>query len=116
VRVTQGAPEESVEVNGGVVEEVRQFRYLGDVLDSEGEWKGQSEQEWRLRGESGNIWGLLVNKSIPLSQRGKVYEACIRFVMLYIGESWALTNILKSILVSCDRRMLRYMAGVTWRN
>ena len=29
---------------------------------------------------------------------------------------WALTARLEAILLSCDRRMLRYMAGVTWRD
>ena len=70
-------------------------------------------------GESGE-WGkwkeitsLLVNRGIPLHHRGKVYEACIRSVMLYRVETWALTARLEGILLSCDRRMLRYMAGVT---
>ena len=27
---------------------------------------------------------------------------------------WALTGRLTSILLGCDRKMLRYMAGVTW--
>ena len=32
------------------------------------------------------------------------------------GETWALTARLEAILLSCDRRRLRYMAGVTWRD
>ena len=32
------------------------------------------------------------------------------------GETWALTARLDGILLSCDRRKLRYMAGVTWRD
>ena len=31
-------------------------------------------------------------------------------------ETWAFTTRLEGILLSCDRRMLRYMAGVTWRD
>ena len=56
------------------------------------------------------------NRSIPLHHCGKVYEACIRSVMLYLEETWALTTRLEGILLSCDRRMLMYMAGVTWRD
>ena len=62
------------------------------------------------------IASLLVNGGIPLHHRGKVHEACIRSVMLYGKETWALTARLEGILLSCDRRMLRYMAGVTWRD
>ena len=76
-----------------------------------------------IRAKVGAAWGkwkeiasLLVNRGIPLHHCGKVYEAYIRSVMLYGGETWALIARLECILLSCDRRMLRYMAGVTWRD
>ena len=40
----------------------------------------------------------------------------VRSVMLYGGETRALTRRLTSILLGCDRKMLRNMAGVTWRD
>ena len=45
-----------------------------------------------------------------------MFDACIRSVLLYVGETWALTKRLESVLVGFDRRMLRYMAGVTRRD
>ena len=104
----------AVGVGGGVVGEVKQFCYLGDVL----ECGGGSERAIRARvgaawGKWNEIASLLVNRDIPLHHHGKVYEACIRSVMLYGGETWALTARLEAILLSCDRRMLRYMVGVT---
>ena len=62
------------------------------------------------------ISSLLVNRGIPLPQRGKVYKACIRSVMHYGGETWALTGRLATVLLCFDRKMLRYMAGVTSRD
>ena len=107
----------AVGVGCGVVGELKQFCYLGDVL----ECGGGSERAIRAR--VGTAWGkwkemasLLVNRGIPLHHHGKVYEACIRSVMLYGGETWALTARLEAILFTCDRRMFRYMAGVTWRD
>ena len=101
-------------MGGGVVAEVKQFCYPGMC------WGGGSERAIRAR--VGAAWGkwkeiasLLVHRGIPLHHRGKVYAACIRSVMLY-GETWALTARLEGILLSCDRRMLMYMAGVTWRD
>ena len=32
--------------------------------------------------------------------------------MLYGAETWPLTQRLERVIISCDRRMLRYMAGV----
>ena len=58
------------------------------------------------------ISGLLCNKRIPLRSRSNVYDACVRSVMLYGAETWPLTQRLERVIVSTDRRMLRYMAGV----
>jgi len=52
---------------------------------------------------------LLTSRSIPLQMRGSVYESCVRSVMLYGVETWALTGKLEYILKTCDCRILRYM-------
>ena len=36
--------------------------------------------------------------------------------MLYAAETWALTERLERLLVSCDHRMLRYMSRVRWHD
>ena len=101
----------------GVVEEVESFCYLGDVLDCEAGVERSVRQrvaaawkQWR------DLSGLLMNRGIPLRTRGSVYEAYIRSVLLYGSETWALTGRLLGILRSCDRRMMRYMAGVRWQD
>ena len=109
-----GGGEGGIVVEGGVVDMLTQFCYLGDVLDSE----GRAERAVRARvavaiGKWREISGLLLNKDIPLARRGMVFDACIRSVMLYGGETWALIKRLEGVLLGCDRRMLRYMAGVT---
>jgi hypothetical protein len=45
-----------------------------------------------------------------------VFDACIRPVLLYGAEAWGVTQGLESVFVSCDRRILRHMVGVTWRD
>ena len=57
---------------------------------------------------------LLVNHSIPLEERAKVYCACVRTALLYVVETWALTERPEGPLASCDYRMLRYMLRVRW--
>ena len=71
----------------GVVGEVKQFCYLVEVLECGG---GSARA---IRARVGAAWGkwkeiasLLVNRGILLHHRGKVYEACIRSVMLYGGR------------------------------
>ena len=48
------------------------------------------------------ISGLLLNKGIPLAWRGMVFDACIRSVILYGRETWALTKRLEGGLIGCD--------------
>jgi hypothetical protein len=98
---------EGLEVNGGVLEEVDSFCYLGDMLGCE---QG-AERAVRTRISSAwNKWreiaSLLVNQRIPLAVRG-----CIRPVLLYRVETWMLTKQMEELLEKCDDRMLRYMAG-----
>ncbi len=41
---------------------------------------------------------------------------CIRSVMLYGAETWALTRKLMEVLRASDRRIMRYMAGIRWQD
>ena len=59
------------------------------------------------------INNLLCNKGVPLKRRARVYEACIRSVMLYGSETWPCTKKLENSLLRSDRRMIRLMCGVT---
>ena len=108
---------EDLEIAGGVVREERSFCYLGEVVSSEGgaarAIKVRISAAWIKWRE---ISGLLTNKGIPLKHRANVYSACIRPVLLYGSETRGMTQRLEKMMVSCDRRMLRYMAGVTWRD
>ncbi len=56
------------------------------------------------------------NHNIGLRSRGRVYESCVRSALSYGAETWALMNRLMEVLRICDRRMLRYMAGVRWQD
>ena len=88
-------------VNGGMLQEVEQFCYLGDVLDCESgverAVRARVTAAWRRWREIAN---LLVNLSIGLGTRGRVYEASVTSSQLYGAETWPLT----SRLHRCDHR------------
>ena len=67
-------------------------------------------KKWR------EIAGILVNRNIPIKNRIRMYQACIRPVLLYGGETWPITKRLEQLLRSCDSRMLRYMANIRWED
>ena len=49
-------------------------------------------RKWR------EIASLLIKKDIPLRHRGRVYDACVRSVLLYGAESWPMTERIQAIL------------------
>ena len=61
--------------------------------------KSRIASAWRSWRE---LASLLVNQSIPLVSRAQVYRACVRPVLLYGAETWALTKHLEGLLRSCD--------------
>ena len=106
--------DESIQLPDGVIEEVRYFCYLGDVLQR----GGGAERAVRTRislawARWRELSPLLRNGSIPIKARAEIYGACVRTAMLYGGETWALTKRLSDTLRACDRRMLRMVAGVS---
>ena len=88
-----GVPDvrENLVIDGETLQEVREFTYLGDVLDGEGgtdralkHQTAAGSRKWR------EISILLCNKHIPLKSRGAVYDACVRSVLLYGSETWSI--------------------------
>ena len=109
--------DESLVVEGGIIEEVTHFCYLGDLLDR----SGGAERAMKTRiSAAWSKWrelaGLLTNAGIPLLYRARVYEACVRSVMLYASETWAMTKKMEDFVLKADRRMLRNMAGIRLRD
>ena len=115
---TDGSPpaDESITTSGGIIEDVEQFCYLGNILSRDchverairarvaAAWK-----KWR------DIGSLLCNRGIHLKVRAAVYDACIRSVLLYGSETWPMTQQLGDIVRHCDRRMLRLVTAATGR-
>ncbi len=105
-----------MEIDGGDLEIVDQFCYLGEMMTCElgerqaakvriaGAWK-----KWR------EITSLLVNKTIPLRRRAGIYSTCVRPVMLYGPETWATTKAIEKIS-SSDQRIMRHMVHVRWED
>ena len=71
-----------------VVGKVKQFCYLGVMLDCGG-WGCRKSQRARIGASRGKLTETKSpgTQGIPLPQGGKVYESCIRSVMLYgVGD------------------------------
>ena len=107
----------SLETGEDSLEIVDSFHYLGGVISCGGVL--ESAVRHRISG-AWSKWrelvSLLVNYSIQLEERTKVYCACVRPALLYAAETWALTERLEGLLASCDHSKLRYKSRVRWQD
>ena len=108
--------EEKLEFKRGedVLGEVEKFCYLGDMISCYGgEFEAVSAtigSEWKKFKE---LSGVLVGKQgLSFKQRGKIYQCCVRPVLLYYGETWELTVADEARLHGVKHRMISMMCGV----
>ena len=108
---------EQVLINGTPLEVVEMFCYLGDMLSS----YGGVEEAVVARVRSGwkkfrELLPVLTTRGFSLRSKGRMYQACVRSIMLYASETWALREEDLVRLERNDMRMIRWMCGVSLRD
>ena len=72
-----------------------------------------SARTWQCLEEFRELSGVLVRKQgLFLKQRGKIYQCCVKPVLLYYCETWERTVADEARLRGVKRRMIRMMCGV----
>ena len=80
-------------------------------------WSGERrENKNKCSMEKLEGYGKFANRQKNTTEDTSFYDGCIRSVMLYGSETWAMTQKDEDIMKKCDRRMLRYMTGVKWKD
>ncbi|VFQ95602.1 unnamed protein product [Cuscuta campestris] len=106
--------EVEVRIDSHVVPKVDRFRYLGSVIQADGELDGDvghrvgvAWAKWRLAS------GVLCDLKISPRMKGKFYRSVVRPAMLYAAECWAVKKTHVRRLHAAEMRMLRWMCGKT---
>ena len=97
-----------------VLEEVEKFCYIGGMISCFG---GASEA---VNARIGSAWkkfrelsGVLLGKQgLSLMPQGKIYQCCVRPVLLSCCEMWELTVVEEMRLHGVERHMIRMLCGV----
>ena len=55
---------------------------------------------------------LVEKQGLSLKQRGKIYQCCVRPVLLYCCETWKRTVVGEARLCRAECRLIRMMCGV----
>jgi len=111
-----------ITVEGGVIDLVEQFQYLGSIISSDGEL--YAELSGRLA-KAAKMFGSLrqsifVNKSLSVKTRQCVYRSTVVATLLYGSETWALKARQARRLEVFHNRCVRAVLGVSrhqqWRD
>jgi hypothetical protein len=109
--------EGDVRLDGQVVPKKNNFRYLGSMLQK----NGDIDEDVSHRIKAGWLkWrqasGVLCNSRVPLKLKGKFYRTAIRPVMLYGAEYWPTRRRHVQQLSLAEMRMLRWICSHTRRD
>ncbi|XP_050508941.1 uncharacterized protein LOC126886137 [Diabrotica virgifera virgifera] len=103
-----------VSLDGEMIVKSNSFKYLGSVLQSNGEIDGDAcsriRAGWMKWKEAS---GVLCDRKIPMKLKGKFYKTAIRPAMMYGTECWAVKKKEEQRMHVVEMRMLRWMSGVT---
>ncbi|KAK3553750.1 hypothetical protein QTP70_009196 [Hemibagrus guttatus] len=104
----------TVRLQGEEVKKVQEFKYLGSTVQSNGE----CGKEVKKRVQAGwNGWrkvsGVLCDRKISATIKGKVYRTVVRPAMQYGLETVSLRKRQESELEVAELKMLRFSLGVT---
>ena len=112
-RPIDSRPVEHVFLGSQKLDVVDSFVYLGDGISPCGGCVVSTIARTRAAwGKFRELLPLLTNQSIPLKDRGRVYSSCIRSVMLYGSECWALTTSDFQRLQRNERAMIRWICRI----
>ena len=104
-----------LQVNGGTIDIVDEFQYLGSVIAASG--RIDSEVERRIA-QASRAFGALrkavfLDKNLNLKSKKAIYQACVLTVLLYGSECWTpLRRHLKK-LNSFHHRCVRIILGIS---
>ena len=108
--------EEKVEFKRGenVFEEMEKFCYLGNMISCYSEaseaMNARIVSAWKKFRELSVV--LIGKQVLFLKQQGKIYQCCVRPVLLYCCDTWELTIAEEMRLHEVEPCMIRMMCGV----
>ncbi|KAL5172393.1 hypothetical protein HKD37_16G045160 [Glycine soja] len=103
-----------VKIGDHIIPQVTQFKYLGSVIQDDGEIEGDVNHriqagwmKWR------KALGVLCDAKVPIKLKGKFYRTAVRPAILYGTECWAVKSQHENKVCVAEMRMLRWMCGKT---
>ena len=105
---------EELKLQGEKAKRVKNFKYLGSTVSSNGRW----EEQVRRRIQAGwmswkKVYGVLCDRKLLARVKGKTYKSVVRPVMLYEIETVVVTERQVGEMEVEELKMVRWALGVT---
>ncbi|KAA3673243.1 uncharacterized protein DEA37_0011257 [Paragonimus westermani] len=102
-------------IAGNPLETVDSFTYLGSTISSACNIADEiSARIAKARVAFSKLRHLWRRKDVRLSLKGRVYNACVRSILLYGSETWPVRKQDINRLAVFDHRCLRHLAHIKW--
>ncbi|KAL4188350.1 hypothetical protein AMTRI_Chr08g159640 [Amborella trichopoda] len=108
---------EVVKIDGQVIQRKLYFRYLGSIIQENGEIEEDVVHEIRAGWAKWRCaTGILCDRRIPMRLKGKFYGTTVKPTLLYKAECWADKKQYTYRMSVAEMRMLRWISGKTRRD
>ncbi len=101
-------------LDGDTLDTVDRFCYLGDTIGAGGGARECTVARTRCAWKKFRaLLPVLTSRRFSLRKKGRAYRACVRSVLLYACETWAVKEEDTQRIVRTDRAMIRWICGVS---
>ena len=103
-----------VAIEGAVIQRVTRFRYLGSIIEENGEIDEDVNQRIKIGWKKWkNASKVLCDKRISLRVKGRAYRMVARPALLYGAECWPTKKSHLQRMKVAEMRMIRWICGHT---
>ena len=108
---------QGLRLNGEDIKRSSDFCYLGSIVaENGGTSKEVNSRIQKARGSFSKLRKVWLNKSLRKDTKIKIFNACVKYVLLYGCETWLLTNEIRRKMQTFVNRCLRYILRIWWSN
>ncbi|XP_044573421.1 uncharacterized protein LOC123257663 [Drosophila ananassae] len=107
----------SITISGKTVDFVDHFTYLGTIISSSGGVEKDVESRLcKARSAFGRLHRIWRNQQISRRTKLRIFNACVKSILLYGAETWLTSQRMMSKLQSFINKCLRIICGIFWPN
>ena len=104
-------------LNGEDIKRSSDFCYLGSIVAENGDTsKEVNSRIQKARGSFPKLRKVWLNKSLCKDTKIKIFNVCVKSVLLYGCETWLVTNEIQCKIQTFVNRCLRYILRIWWSN